>query len=111
MGLPGGFTDDRRRCTVELYELFRRDDPEDPAWRWPEKVVPICHWGCAIYSCIDCSTDDGKIIIWDPNTVEHGTAPLQSMRDGHPTVKAWFESWALGENIWNQMFPSAEESA
>ncbi|SRR6266566_7895503 len=26
-----------------------------PSHFWPERFLPICHWGCAIESCLDCT--------------------------------------------------------
>ena len=107
MGLPGGFTDDRGNSAVKLYELFRQRSPDDATWQWPAGVLPICHWGCAIYSCIDCSTDEGRVLIWDPNVWDRATPVETGIRLGHPSVAEWFGAWAAGMNIWNQMFPDA----
>ena len=107
MGLPGGFTDDRGNSAVQLYELFQQPSPEDPTWQWRAGVLPICHWGCAIYSCIDCSTDEGRVLIWDPNVWDRQTPVETGLRLGHPSVAEWFGAWTAGMNIWNQMFPDA----
>ena len=32
-------------------------------------MLPICHWGCAIYSFIDLSTPSGAMWAYDPNPV------------------------------------------
>jgi hypothetical protein len=40
---------------IGLYEGLCSSDPEDPAWSWPAQLVPLCDWGCAIRSCVDCS--------------------------------------------------------
>lgn len=112
MGLLGGFTDDQARSVVDLYEHFRQSDPKDPVWQWPAHVLPVCHWGCGIYSCVDCSTDDGRILIWDSNVWEQGTPVETALRAGHSPVVEWFRSWAAGEDIWQQMFPDVgDESA
>lgn len=108
MGLPGGFTDDRGNSAVQLYEFFRLPSPKDSTWQWPAGVVPICHWGCAIYSCIDCSTDAGRVLIWDPNVRDRGTPVEAGLRSGHRSVAEWFGAWAAGMNIWDQMFPDAD---
>src|SRR6266404_724628 len=34
---------------------------------WPERLVPICNWGCAVYSCVDCSTSEYLMTVFDPN--------------------------------------------
>jgi len=50
---------------VDRYLLFKAGAPEEPDFHWPEKLVQFCHWGCAIWSCIDCGS--GKIFRADPN--------------------------------------------
>lgn len=104
MGLTGGFTDDQGHSAADLYELFRRPDPTALIWEWPARVVPICHWGCAIYSCVDCSTDHGQILIWDPNVWDEGAPVRTALRRGHRRVADWFQSWVQGDNIWDSMF-------
>lgn len=54
MGVEGGFTDDLGHTVADLFEVYRQPDPEDPTWEWPERFLPICHWGCVVYSGIDC---------------------------------------------------------
>jgi hypothetical protein len=34
----------------------------------PSGLLPLCHWGCAIYSFVHCPS--GRIFGWDPNPVE-----------------------------------------
>jgi SMI1 / KNR4 family (SUKH-1) len=55
MGLINGFRDDIGDSALESYELRREADPAELGWHWPADLLPICTWGCAIYSCIDCS--------------------------------------------------------
>ena len=57
LGVAGGATDDRGYDAVELYALYRQPDPDDPSWAWPEGLPPLCHWGCAIYGCVDCTRE------------------------------------------------------
>jgi hypothetical protein len=110
IGLTGGYPDDQGHSAVDLYELFRRSDPENAAWQWPGRLLPICHWGCAIYSCIDCSTDDGPIVIWDPNVWDAGTPVQSALRPAHGSTAEWFNAWVEGVSIWNEMFPMSTTS-
>lgn len=50
---------------IDRYLLFQNGDPDEPEFYWPEGLLQFCHWGCAIWSCIDCSS--GKIFRADPN--------------------------------------------
>ena len=109
MGVQGGFRDDVGHTSVDLHEMFVSEDPDDPSWRWPAELVPICHFGCAIYACVDCSTSTGRVFVWDPNVHEPGNDPRLAMRPVSETLEAWFASWARGEDLWSAMFPDDDE--
>lgn len=111
MGLAGGFKDDMGQSAVDLYSAFHQPNPEDPTWQWPFALLPICHWGCAIYSCVDCSTNDGRILVWDPDSWEEGTPVETALRPSHATAAAWFGAWAAGVNIWKEMFPDTDDES
>jgi len=69
-GLIGGARADLDRGLVAWYRSMQDGgaDPEEPAWPgWPEGLVAVCHWGCAIWSCVDCNSDVGRVIRFDPN--------------------------------------------
>ena len=66
LGLGGGHRDDAGETALSL-----RDGWES----LPSALLPICHWGCAIYSLVDCSNSDGTMWGCDLN-------PLPSRRDG-----------------------------
>ena len=59
----------------------------DPQW-WPEKLLPICDWGCAIWSCLDCRTADGPVV-----HVE-GDCWAASL-----TFAAWLSAWRDGVDL------------
>jgi hypothetical protein len=31
--------------------------------RWPSQLVPMCDWGCANWSCLDCRVEDVPVVI------------------------------------------------
>jgi hypothetical protein len=70
IGLAGGFTHDRGKTIIKLYHSYHVKTPNDPTWQWPDRLVPICDWGCAIFSCVDC--DRGSIITFDPGEQPEG---------------------------------------
>jgi hypothetical protein len=55
--------------------------------------VPICYWGCAIYSLVDCT--DGEAGMWgcDPNPAPEGISPL--FREPL-TLAQWLGRWIEG---------------
>lgn len=63
--------------------------------RWLPLLLPLCDWGCAIGSCLDCRSDDGPIV-----TVA-GEEPF--MNTGHD-LRSWLRAWLAGTDLWNEMF-------
>ena len=103
---------------VGLYTAFRSADPEDAGWSWPSDLIPFCDWGCAIRTCVECSTPDGAIITFDPNVRDLGEPMSKALAATHPSLESWFTDWLagvriLGSNVragpepsgnWNQPF-------
>jgi hypothetical protein len=66
LGLEGGHMDDAQGLVLpDLY----LSAVEDAAWErflgtpWPQKLVPICDWGCQHMSAMDCSrASDGEMV-------------------------------------------------
>lgn len=106
MGLLGGATDDMGSTAVKLYTDFAQPDPDDPAWKWPHGLLPICHWGCAIYSCIDSTRAEAPVKTWDPNEWEDGTSPELAIRSSEVSFAEWLDAWSDGINLWDRMFPA-----
>jgi hypothetical protein len=55
--------------------------------------VVICHWGCSVYSCIDCSSPFYPVLRYD--AVGGVFIPEQ------PSFDAWVAAWVQGANIWD----------
>jgi hypothetical protein len=65
----------------------------------------------AIYSCVDCTGPEGRVILWDPNVHEPGSPPREAMRPESPSVARWLSDWAAGVDLWEAMFPSGTDGA
>jgi hypothetical protein len=103
--LPDPRSDDRE-SVVGLYTAFCSTDPEDAAWSWPVDLIPFCDWGCAIRTCVDCSTPNGAIITFDPNVRDPGEPMSKALAATHPSLESWFADWLAGIRIWDRMFES-----
>lgn len=58
----------------------------------PESLLPVCHWGCAIYSFVHCPS--GRMFGWDPNPVAPGdNVPFFEQEY---TLAAWLAAWLDG---------------
>jgi hypothetical protein len=61
----------------------------------PPELLPICNWGCAIYSLVDCSSPEGTMWGWDPNPVppDESTSALFAQDF---TFASWLARWIAG---------------
>jgi hypothetical protein len=111
MGVEGGFTDDMGHTVADLYASYRRSDPEDATWQWPEQFLPICHWGCVIYSVVDCGRDPSPIYFADVSAKEPGE-PMETILQLHkPSFEAWLGDWLDGKNLWRELWGSNNNGA
>ncbi|WP_394843175.1 SMI1/KNR4 family protein [Pendulispora brunnea] len=109
VGEAGHRADTNRSAEAE-YQAFRAKDPEQPSSFWPARVLPIHHWGCAIYTCIDCDSDEGTLYRFDPNGVDDdwSTAWLLEGR----TLAHWLRGWLDDDDLFEcdqPFWPRAKE--
>jgi hypothetical protein len=57
IGVHGGYADFKGEHLAELGQELGALD---------RKVVPICNWGCGIYSCLDCAKPEAPVTIFNP---------------------------------------------
>lgn len=105
LGVQGGATDEHGSSLVDLYDGLSATHPEDPGWRWPERLVPICCWGDATYSCIDCSHREGPVVTFDANGYRAGANLSRFLVPQDLTLDAWLRAWVEGIDLWSRMFP------
>lgn len=91
--------------TVEkLYATCRSTNPEDPTWKWPEGWLPLCHWGCVIYSVVDCLNPPYPVYFIDVSAKEPDE-PMESIIHFHkPSLEEWFSDWMAGKNLWEEVW-------
>jgi hypothetical protein len=108
MGLRSGATDDQGHNAVDAYKVYASSDPNDPSREWPQWLLPICHWGCAIYSCIDCETQSSPIVVFDPNMYDDSWSRcfIPTKRN----LESWLDAWATGTNLWDEIYGSEQEA-
>lgn len=51
----------------ELYAALREEPPEGIS-PWPEGLIPVCTWGCAIDSYVDCTQPAFPVSVYNPGT-------------------------------------------
>ncbi|MEY2233043.1 SMI1/KNR4 family protein [Streptomyces sp. BF23-19] len=84
-------------------------------WRWPEGVLPVADFGCGMDACVDCWSETGQVLLFDPNPGEPDLAwsidapSLASWLHGWLDGTAWFcEESELGEECDLELAPWAE---
>jgi hypothetical protein len=73
-------------------------EPGEPGFDqcpWPERLLPILDWGCAIWSCLDCRSEDGLVV-----TASNGE-PFASTEH---TLRSWLSAWLGGTDLFEEMF-------
>lgn len=88
LGLRGGFTDDQGHTAVDILRAAAEG-------RWPtipSGLVPLCHWGCGVYSFVHVPT--GRIHGWDPNPVDLDLEV--PFFEQEYVLQTWLEAWLDG---------------
>ncbi|MDL5203182.1 SMI1/KNR4 family protein [Streptomyces sp. ALI-76-A] len=79
-------------AAVTQYLANRADARKDPSWPWPEGVLPISHWGCAMYACVDCHSPQVPVLLFEPNAGE----PDHAWFVDAPSLTDWLRAWIDG---------------
>ncbi|GGN83952.1 SMI1/KNR4 family protein [Streptomyces albiflavescens] len=79
-------------AVVPQYLANRESGRKDPDWPWPEGVLPISHWGCGMYACVDCHSPEGPVLLFEPNADEADHAWYVDA----PDLATWLEAWLDG---------------
>lgn len=74
-------------------------------YEYPEQVLMLCEWGCNIYSFLDCSSPEYRVLRKDHNysLTEHA---LEC-----PSFHQWLEAWLAGIPLFNACFGETREQA
>jgi hypothetical protein len=83
------------RTFVDWPDVPESGEPGHEQEPWPERLLPIVDWGCAMWSCLDCRTDSGPIVTSCEN--------LPFANTGH-TLNSWLTAWLEGVDLMEEMF-------
>ena len=67
----------------------------------PDRLIALCHWGCGIFSHLDCRS--GRVF-WG----EAGP-DAYALRGQAASLYEWLDLWADGEDFWSRMYPEGQE--
>ena len=104
IGLTNGVPDDLGQTVPVVYEQLRGARSTEPGWDWPGGLLPICHWGCAIMSCVDCADGEFRMRIFDPNTHDDRNDWTDCFFEEDVSFEAWMAAWASGVDLWDLMY-------
>jgi len=101
LGLEGGARDDLGSSVIDGYLLSRQHHYADqPTWIWPEYVLPVCHWGCGIYSCLDCAQIEAPVLLFDPNDLDEHHRWSDVFYPQMASFERWMTLWVNGVDLW-----------
>lgn len=106
IGLVGGVRDDIGQDAVTAYARNIEPDPCDPHWKWPAQLLPVCHLGCAMYLCVDCTNEEGNVIWFEPNPHEDGESWDSSFIRISCNVEELFAAWEQDRDWMVEFAPS-----
>lgn len=91
LGLRDGHRDDIHEGALDLYRSAHAQS--SPHWSFlPAGLLPICSWGCGIYSFADCSQQQGQIWGWDPNP---GPVDERALFKQPYALAEWLDRWVF----------------
>jgi hypothetical protein len=67
--------------------------------RWPRRLLPICDWGGAVWSCIDRSTKADLIV----------TSAEGAFATNGRSLESWLRAWLDGVDLFAEMFGPAPQ--
>ncbi|UPZ30733.1 SMI1/KNR4 family protein [Streptomyces sp. LRE541] len=86
-------------AVVAQYLAHRESGRKDPEWPWPEGILPISHWGCGMYACVDCRTPDATVLLFEPNA----DAADHAWYVDAPTLTVWLDAWLQGTGWYDEL--------
>jgi hypothetical protein len=96
MGVLDGATDDQGETLDAWYARERQLEPDAAGWCWPERLLPLCTHGCAIYSCVDAASPEERVLRFDPYDAEEEGAYEACLSLEGSSLREWLADWARG---------------
>ncbi len=88
IGLDGGAETDFGTLVSTYRQL--RSDMESEGEEWQEGLLPFCDWGCNIFTCIDCTSENGSLIYSFEDC---------ELRPQFYSLEQFFQMWIKGVDI------------
>jgi hypothetical protein len=101
LGLSGGMENEDGNDAVLQYLMYRKPDPDDPLWKWPDALLPIGHLGCAMYHCVQCMHMNAPVVWFEPNPHELGQSWDSSFIPFAPSLAEYLSAWLSGTDLFD----------
>ncbi|WP_405852843.1 MULTISPECIES: SMI1/KNR4 family protein [unclassified Streptomyces] len=93
--LCGGPDENWETSVVQGYQDRIPPERADTWWSWPEGVVPVLDRGCARFACVDCHSDDGAVLLFEPNAISDQD-PSRAWFVDAGSLAEWLVTWLDG---------------
>ncbi|MGD8720084.1 MAG: SMI1/KNR4 family protein [Candidatus Zixiibacteriota bacterium] len=67
-GLSAGLDEEGYPASLEALYAALREEPPQGFSSWPEGFIPLCTWGCAIDSYVDCTDAKYAVSVFNPES-------------------------------------------
>lgn len=115
-GLLPIYRNRRSNGMIEVYESFINRAKQRHCI-WPAGIVPICTWGCGIYSFVDCLDQNFPVVVFDGNlSFEYGEQGEVKLITGAGKVLPLYHRNVIPDSTFNmdqdyQMYPLISHKA
>ncbi|RFS86118.1 SMI1/KNR4 family protein [Actinomadura spongiicola] len=69
---------------------------EQAPHQWPTGVLPILHWGCAMYAAVDCTVPQAPVLLFEPNVIAEDNWSDAWFLDAD-NLSHWLRTWLSGK--------------
>ena len=83
---------------IQTYQQINADEYCGGAWKMPPQILPLCYWGCTLYSLLDAQTETVMFVDLDGLAEGHETFTLEA-----PSLATWISKWLEGTGIAAQL--------
>lgn len=86
---------------VSTYKMSTGPDVPEEYNSWHPRHILVFHWGCNIYSVVDCTTTDGSVYrYWLDRYNAERDGPLHAFGILEAdSLREWLELWLAGEDL------------
>lgn len=100
LGLIEAWGDGIDESVLSIYASCQPPRRSKASKVWPKTMLPIVHWGCTTYACIDCSIPEAPVFHVELGCFEFDSSKWvfsEWSKLENPSLFQWLEEWATGK--------------